>query len=516
MLANGLANLKKRNISKVTTVILLVIMTVLVLVPSYAYANNLKITKIDQNDDPIQGAVFKVEKLFGSWIEYDTHWTNPQGDYTFGLAPGFVYRLTEVSVPPGYSGHDPSEVLWQQLVWWGSGNYEQTIVNTKLPLSSITVHKTDNQEPANPIEGVGFRFTGDDYDETKATDAKGEVTFSDLRGGTYHLVETSAPECYEITYQGEDIELGYGEVKDVYVTDTLKLGSIGGMVWNDEDQAGDMDAGEAGIVGVLVELFQDDVVVDSTTTDASGNYIFTGVRGGAYMIVETDPDGYDSSTPNEIGVEISCGEDSEGNDFGDYATASPEPEPEPEPTPTPTPTIVTTSNPLDASISKSVDKASAGPGEILTYTIGYANMGKDVLLDVQVADGIPGGTTYVDGSASGGGTLNGSTLLWNIGQLNMGDSGSFTFQVTVNADASGVITNTATIAGRHVDPKNASVQTIIGAALVAAAEAPAPATVAVAGEPAQLPYTGLELIPYILTSLSMAGAGFVIRRRAIR
>ncbi len=62
---------------------------------------------------------------------------------------------------------------------------------------------------------------------------------------------------------------------------------IGNRVWIDSDGDGQQDAGEATIPGVIVELVSpgpdgnfgtgDDVVLNTTTTDANGNYYFTGI-----------------------------------------------------------------------------------------------------------------------------------------------------------------------------------------------------------------------------------------------
>ncbi|UAM98191.1 T9SS type A sorting domain-containing protein [Polaribacter litorisediminis] len=69
---------------------------------------------------------------------------------------------------------------------------------------------------------------------------------------------------------------------------TLNSGSIGNTVWYDTDGDGIVDAGEPGLVGATVTLDpgtqgdpSDDV---TTTTDVNGNYLFSGLPSGDYIV----------------------------------------------------------------------------------------------------------------------------------------------------------------------------------------------------------------------------------------
>ena len=63
--------------------------------------------------------------------------------------------------------------------------------------------------------------------------------------------------------------------------------SIGDRVWHDADADGVQDAGEDGIEGVTVRLYQpdggDDVLVAATVTDFDGLYLFSGLAGGRVL-----------------------------------------------------------------------------------------------------------------------------------------------------------------------------------------------------------------------------------------
>ena len=69
---------------------------------------------------------------------------------------------------------------------------------------------------------------------------------------------------------------------------------IGDTVYNDLNGHGTQDAGEPGFAGVTVTLYRDvngngvinagDTLVGSVVTDANGQYLFTGVTNGTYIV----------------------------------------------------------------------------------------------------------------------------------------------------------------------------------------------------------------------------------------
>lgn len=104
-------------------------------------------------------------------------------------------------------------------------------------------------------------------------------------------------------------------------------------------------------------------------------------------------------------------------------------------------------------LTKSVDKTQAAPGEVITYTIKYENIGNEPALNVIITDPIPAYTTYeansmcldndcngtcdsggnlTDDADSDAGTFTGSEVQFNIGTVNPGQSGCVIFKVRVN------------------------------------------------------------------------------------
>ncbi|MEZ4679484.1 MAG: SdrD B-like domain-containing protein [Caldilineaceae bacterium] len=82
--------------------------------------------------------------------------------------------------------------------------------------------------------------------------------------------------------------------------------SIGDRVWDDANRSRVQDAGESGIGGVSVALWVDsdnngshDTLVATTTTDANGNYSFSGLDASKrYVVKFTLPVCYAFTTPN--------------------------------------------------------------------------------------------------------------------------------------------------------------------------------------------------------------------------
>lgn len=75
-------------------------------------------------------------------------------------------------------------------------------------------------------------------------------------------------------------------------------------------------------------------------------------------------------------------------------------------------------------------------GDVLTYTVSYANLGKESAT-VTITDVLPSGLTYVKDSASDGGIYNNraNTLTWTIENVPGNTKGVVTFKATVNEDA---------------------------------------------------------------------------------
>ncbi len=70
------------------------------------------------------------------------------------------------------------------------------------------------------------------------------------------------------------------------------LGSIGDYVWEDTNQNGIQDAGENGVSGIVVKLYNcNNTLVATTTTSADGSYLFSDLPAGSYYVQFVLPSG---------------------------------------------------------------------------------------------------------------------------------------------------------------------------------------------------------------------------------
>ncbi|MCB0559738.1 MAG: hypothetical protein KDD09_12385, partial [Phaeodactylibacter sp.] len=143
------------------------------------------------------------------------------------------------------------------------------------------------------------------------------------------------------TYELIVISQNTGCTDTAFVTvDVINCGALGDFVWQDTDGDGIQDAGEPGILGVTVNLLDENMnFLQSTTTAADGSYLFTDLQPGNYFVEFVTPSGFEPTTPNQGGddamdsdadpltgktslIVLSSGETDLTNDAGYYEPAS--------------------------------------------------------------------------------------------------------------------------------------------------------------------------------------------------
>ena len=212
--------------------------------------------------------------------------------------------------------------------------------------SDASYSKSDSEQR---FKGVTVALLGEDG--TPVLDAEGNpMTTTTDENGAYQFVGL-APASYRVVIVDPDkgdlagliptqAYTGRGETQAaVTITDASVQGvdfglvapaTIGDRVWNDEDGNG-VDNGEPGVPGVTVILTDaSGVEVARTTTDANGNYRFTGLIPGTYTVDIEVPAGFNAATTS---MTVTVGEGEENLDVDFPLTVIPAP------TPTPTTTV---------------------------------------------------------------------------------------------------------------------------------------------------------------------------------
>jgi len=122
--------------------------------------------------------------------------------------------------------------------------------------------------------------------------------------------------------------------------------------------------------------------------------------------------------------------------------------------------VVSGTNALSLAVDE--DKDSVVPGELLTYTLNYANRLPSVsVTGTTLSFPVPVGTTFV--SATGGGTLAGGNVQWSLGSLPASQSGQQQVVVSINSGlAAGSVLQVAaaTISGSSGVAESASANAV--------------------------------------------------------
>ena len=206
--------------------------------------------------------------------------------------------------------------------------------------SDASYSKGDDEQR---FKGVTVALLGEDG--TPVLDAEGNpMTTTTDENGAYQFVGL-APASYRAVIVDPDkgdlagliptqAYTGRGETQAaVTITDASVQGvdfglvapaTIGDRVWNDEDGNG-VDNGEPGVPGVTVILKDaSGVEVARTTTDANGNYRFTGLIPGTYTVDIEVPAGFNAATTS---MTVTVGEGEENLDVDFPLTVIPAPTP---------------------------------------------------------------------------------------------------------------------------------------------------------------------------------------------
>ncbi len=173
---------------------------------------------------------------------------------------------------------------------WLDSNGDGVQDATEQPLAGVTV--------------ILYAADGTTKLASTVTDANGYYSFVNLTPGTYVVGFENIPLGATFTKQNatgntndSDVDSATGKTAPITLTAgefnstidagvTLQKAGLGDYVWLDADSNGVQDAGEAGVAGVIVTLYDSatNAVIGKTVTDGNGYYSFTGLNPGTYYV----------------------------------------------------------------------------------------------------------------------------------------------------------------------------------------------------------------------------------------
>ena len=329
-------------------------------------------------EQPLQGVAVRLTGTAGDNTAVDmSATTGVDGKYFFNNVKPGVYSLT-FTAPGGYfftvanQGEDdrdsdsvngqagPLTVSGGQLIFdIDAGLYQPASISNYVweDLNGNGVQDTAESGIAN-VKVTLTEFLRDQSIDhgSRLTDANGYYLFDNLKPGTFKLTfEQKQGYVFTLSNTGTDdtrdsdpidgmvtdIMLMSGEQNDTYDAGMLRTGSLGDMVWEDNNANGIRDSGEPGIAGVSIQLAgmsgAGSSVSLQTVTDASGVYKFSGLQPGVYTVTALLPAGFrftksdagsndvaDSDGINGVvtGISVSSGTLYDNIDFGMFRFAS--------------------------------------------------------------------------------------------------------------------------------------------------------------------------------------------------
>jgi hypothetical protein len=139
------------------------------------------------------------------------------------------------------------------------------------------------------------------------TDADGNFTFAAVPFGSFTISET-VPTGFVQTFPGlpgtisTNVNFGQRNITGLLFGNRAVGGSVSGVKFNDVNGNGVRDADEPGLAAVTIRLTDASNVVRTTTTDASGAFLFSNVTAGAYVVSEVVPNGFTQTAPAAPGT----------------------------------------------------------------------------------------------------------------------------------------------------------------------------------------------------------------------
>ena len=179
----------------------------------------LELLKVNDSDQPIEGAVFNVLKD-GQIIA--TEKTDASGIITVTNITEGLYAFVEVYVPAPYARlEEPVTVHVDQEDVDGGGTISVSAVDEELP--TLTILKRDGQT-GQVVPGAVFEVKGihHGYHTDVTTGEDGTATLTGLPVDSYEVTEISVPDPYVVAAEPtQTIWLGPGDEKQL-IFDNLK------------------------------------------------------------------------------------------------------------------------------------------------------------------------------------------------------------------------------------------------------------------------------------------------------
>ena len=266
-------------------------------VPNYLKKGNLKIIKVDKDNNQIKIPNVEFELLDSNNNTVGTYTTDQNGEiYIEGLKTG-TYIIKETKANSAY--YQLSQDITVEVEF---NKTTQTQLENEKIKGQIKVIKVDQDYNEIKLENAEFQIidSNDNVVETIKTDANGQATTSRLPIGTYRIKEISTGnDNYILNEQNQKVTVTKDSITEVTLENIHKTGNV--KVFKV-----DKDNNKIALGNVEFDLFSEEFnkVIGTYITDVNGEIYIENLRIGDYKLIEkTTNQWYDLSENTEIKIE---------------------------------------------------------------------------------------------------------------------------------------------------------------------------------------------------------------------